>query len=239
MNTTPTATLKCLVNYFYDLQRLRIATVNRIIRAIEYDDAVLSDKQREWFQLEGDLLKKREHAALLEVKREGRKHPIWPWLESVKGCGPTMSGVIISEFCIHDTREVLNKETGELETRKGAPRPSCFWSYAGLAVDEGAAPKPKKGEKLRYNKWLRTKLVGVLGTSFLKCGSPYRAIYDGYKDRLKAKEWGKSDGHRHNAAIRYMVKMFLLDLWKAWREVENLPIVAPYHEAKLGLKHIA
>ena len=49
--------------------------------------------------------------------------------------------------------------------------------------------------------------------------------------------WGKSDGHRHNAARRYMVKMFLLEMWKKWRELEGLPAVPPYAEVYLGLEH--
>ena len=32
-------------------------------------------------------------------------------------------------------------------------------------------------------------------------------------------------------------KMFLIDLYRAWRVVESLPVHDPYHEAKLGLKH--
>jgi len=51
------------------------------------------------------------------------------------------------------------------------------------------------------------------------------------------KAWGNSDGHRHNAALRYMVKMFLIDLWKKWRTLEGLPVVDSYAEAKLGIRH--
>ncbi len=47
----------------------------------------------------------------------------------------------------------------------------------------------------------------------------------------------KTPGHRKNMAIRYMVKMFLKDLWVAWRTLEGLPVTPDYAEAKLGLKH--
>lgn len=43
--------------------------------------------------------------------------------------------------------------------------------------------------------------------------------------------------HRKNMAIRYMVKVFLKDLWVAWRTLEGLPVTPDYAEAKLGLKH--
>lgn len=49
--------------------------------------------------------------------------------------------------------------------------------------------------------------------------------------------WGASDGHRHNAAKRYMVKMFLLGLYKKWRELEGLPVREPYSEEFGGKTH--
>jgi hypothetical protein len=49
--------------------------------------------------------------------------------------------------------------------------------------------------------------------------------------------WGKSDGHRHNAARRYMVKMFLQELWLQWRTIEGLSVNVPYAEAYLDMKH--
>jgi len=95
---------------------------------------------------------------------------------------------------------------------------------------------------ISFNPFLKTKLVGVLGSSFLRAGvkdNPYRAIYDNYKNRLENSpaHTEKSKGHRHNMAIRYMVKMFIIDLYKVWRTVEGLEVYPPYHEAKLGLKH--
>jgi len=49
--------------------------------------------------------------------------------------------------------------------------------------------------------------------------------------------WGQSDGHRHNAARRYLVKMFLQELWLQWRTLEGLKINVSYEEAKLGVVH--
>lgn len=46
-----------------------------------------------------------------------------------------------------------------------------------------------------------------------------------------------SDGHRDRAAKRYMIKMFLKDLYVAWREIEGLPVRASYQEEYLGHKH--
>ena len=84
-------------------------------------------------------------------------------------------------------------------------------------------------------------------------GSPQVEMYMQCKERLlheenlvstadpdKAKSWSEeSKGHRDRAAKRYMIKMFLKDLYVAWRTLEGLPVRKPYHEEYLGHKHSA
>ena len=170
--------------------------------------------------------------------------PIWnEFLEGVKGCGPLMAACIISELDPHKARSI-----------------SAFWKYAGLDVvvndsgigdgrtkkshhltdstyvDKDGKEKTKKG--ITFNPFLKTKLVGVLGSSFIKLRSPYRDIYDGYKHRLECDPRSElTKLHKHNRAVRYMIKMFLKDLWLVWRELEGLEIKPDYAESKLGLKH--
>jgi hypothetical protein len=173
-----------------------------------------------------------------------KQHPLWDaFLDGVKGCGPLMSAVILSEFDIHK-----------------AVRISQFWAYAGLDVaadgrgrgrykehlidqtytDKDGAEQTKKG--ITFNPFLKTKLVGVLATCFIKQTADtckYRKVYDDYKHRLEnhPAHKDKSKGHRHNMAMRYMVKIFLADLWLSWRELEGLPVTPTYQEAVLGHKH--
>jgi hypothetical protein len=109
------------------------------------------------------------------------------------------------------------------------PGADCFGS--------GKAMKPVAGEKLRYNSWLRSKLCGVLGEVLIKLGSQYRKFYDDYKHRKESAGWGVSPLHRHKAAIRYMIKMLLLDIWKEWREFEGLEVRPSYQEQYLGHTH--
>jgi hypothetical protein len=92
---------------------------------------------------------------------------------------------------------------------------------------------------ISFNPFLKTKLIGVLGSSFLKSRSPYAEIYYNYKHRLEnhAKHREKSKGHIHNMSIRYAVKRFLIDLHIKWRELEGLEVSQPYEVAKLGYKH--
>jgi hypothetical protein len=192
-------------------------------------------------------------AEYLELEANEAKHfrrlggileefPIYvQFLRGVKGCGPAMAGVILSEFDITK-----------------AKYPSSLWQYAGLGVEKDGRGTSKRKEHLvtiaytdkdgkpaervgiRHNNWLKTKLLGVLAGSFLRSGSPYRACYDNYKHRLESStgDWSeRSKLNRHRAALRYMVKMFLVDLYKAWRPLEGLTVHPSYQEAKLGHTH--
>jgi hypothetical protein len=176
------------------------------------------------------------------------------YLKDVKGIGPAMAGVIISEIDISKARYV-----------------SSLWKYAGLDVASDGAGRSrhkehlvpvkyidKNGEEqervgITFNPFLKTKLLGVLASSFLRAGdNQYSAIYREYKHRLESHERygtqndkvktpeGKqitSKGRRHNMAMRYCVKMFLKDLYVQWRTIEGLPVAPSYAEAKLGLRH--
>ena len=170
--------------------------------------------------------------------------PIWTqWLEHVKGCGPAMAGVIISEIDIHKARYA-----------------SSLFKYSGLDVASDGHGRSRKAEHLvkvqytnakgeqternsiTFNPFLKTKLTGVLGVSFLRVkDSPYAKVYYEYKHRLESHEKYKdvSKLHRHNMAIRYAVKRFLADLYGQWRTLEGLPVAPEYHDAVLGHTHHA
>jgi hypothetical protein len=163
------------------------------------------------------------------------------YLNTIKGIGPAIAGVIISEIDIHMARH-----------------PSSLAQYSGLGVEADGRGTSKRTEHLKdvsytnkageqavrkgitYNPFLKTKLMGVLASSFVKQkGSPYRAIYDNVKTRYQneAKWKDESKGHIHQAACRYMIKQFLLDLYRHWRALEGLPVSEPYYVAKLGMQH--
>ncbi len=172
-----------------------------------------------------------------------------------------MAGVIISEIDISK-----------------AKYPSSLWAYAGLDVGSDGQGRSRRKEHLvdrtyinkagneatrvgiTFNPFLKTKLMGVLASSFLRVkDSPYADIYRAYKHRLEnhpkygiandaarvAEVKEKDDhkyapkGHRHNMALRYMVKRFLVDLYNNWRRLEGLPVAPEYSEGKLGMKHSA
>ena len=170
-------------------------------------------------------------------------HRIWTeWMHGVRGVGPAMAGVIISEIDIYKARYV-----------------SSLWAYAGFDVASDGQGRSRKKEHLvereytnregkqdtrnsiTFNPFLKTKLY-VLATSFVKAGnSPYRKAYDDYKHRLESdpNHAEKTKGHRHNMAMRYCIKRFLADLYVQWRTLEGLPVAPDYHEAKMGHVHAA
>jgi hypothetical protein len=204
----------------------------------------------------------REHFRHIGEELEGI--PIFTdYLADQQGIGPAMAAVLCTYFDV-------NK----------AIRPSQFWAVAGLDVGPGLKTDPDNllarsrraehliersytdrhgEEKTRmsttFDPWLQSRLLGVLGPSLLRTGSPYRQHYDSYKHRLetdpsrrkgtlkeKMAEWKAGDKHEriwhplriHRASMRYMVKVFVADFWRKWREIEGLPTVPTYHEAKQG-----
>lgn len=223
------------------------------------DLAILDARQREFLAS--------ERAAERDVEAHIRTIPIGRFLldnrERYKGLGVRMIGVILSEFTIerHDTVSkmwayaglrpmpckrckhcsgVVEEADAVLTHKSKLDTKACRDVLSAADVfDSGHAQKPTKGEKLPYNAWLRTKLVGVLGPNLIKCGSPWRKFYDDYKHRKTSAGWGKSDGHRHNAAVRYMIKMLLQDIWREWRALEGLEVRPSYQEEYLGKKHSA
>lgn len=181
------------------------------------------------------------------------------FLSNITGIGPAMAGVIISEIPIANITYV-----------------SSLWRYAGLDVGP-MLPNGRSGRtrqrphmiqrqyinsdgkedwhnSITYNPMLKSKLMGVLGPSFLKTGSDFRRFYDMKKAEYSARgpDWinpqtkekdpswsdgktGPNKARCHQAAMRFMVKEFLRQLYEAWRPLEGFPVTADYRTAKLGL----
>lgn len=189
-----------------------------------------------------------------------KRIPIYnEYLRDVVGVGPAMAAVLITY----------------LDPAK-ARYASSFWRYAGLDLGSDGRGRSRRQEHLvereytdkngklatrmgvTYNPFLKTKLMGVLGGSFLRTGSPWRKVYDSYKHRIvtddrrvkvtvdeykKANARGEdttmmwTPGRINTAATRYMVKMFLAEFWAKWRTLEDLPVTATYHEGMQGHVH--
>ena len=238
------------VRAYYDYQNERLAMDGRLGQKkdgkLKKNIPVRDPALLIYLQYRRDQLTEVEKGMEKDIRQIVIKHPLWQvFLKNVKGCGPIMAGVIISQFDIHK-----------------APTVSNLVSFAGLAPGKD---RREKGKKCPYNQFLRAKLCGVLGGSFLKSKSvPYSRYYYDHKLRLensyykveerlrnedkKKKQykgmksrivpWREAyPDHRHKAAIRKMIKEFLKDLYVAWREIEGLPIRKPYEEEYLDKVH--
>lgn len=242
--------LRGLADAYDQSQKLRIAVGNRIGAAARGDDE--SEPDQFVASIEDDLMMV-ESKLRREMARELIHHPAWPWLDEVKGIGPTLAAKILgySYNC-----EGLIAPTATV---------SQFWSFMGYAVKDGKRSIPKKGELRAYN--VRGKTAGSLaGESFLKSNSPYRRIYDDWRENYRRKQKGRlvhlgvdaelvealepgtaewksklaeieqehgkgsvwNDAHINDAARRKMVKKFLSHLWEVYREAVGLPVRPPY-----------
>lgn len=134
-------------------------------------------------------LEKSEESHFKRIGQMLNMYPIWTkFLKDVKGIGPALAGILISEIDIEK-----------------ATYPSSLWKLAGLDVawdNRGrskrkehlidveyiaADGKPDTKKSITYKPILKTKLMGVAAASFLRCGksSPYAQAYYDYKNRLE------------------------------------------------------
>ena len=204
-------------------------------------------------------------------------HPAYPWFSKVKGIGRENSGKVVGPIRVepadylvcpecHNRYDKLIGLTACPKCSEALKEPpfadtiSALWKFAGFSVEDGVAPKRRKGGgKLEYNSQLRS-MCWRLGSSLLRAKGEFYDYYLKEKDKYcqkyenqgikivpaaslpKDKDGKKyepegsmiSEGHVHNQAMRKMIKLFLACLWLVWREAEGLPITKPYAIDRLG-----
>jgi hypothetical protein len=189
-----------------------------------------------------------------KLKESVQEQPIWHYfLKHVTGCGETMAAVIISEIDIHKAETVskiwqyagLNSGMVQGKTAKGKGIDRKVTVHKDLIRGD----KLTQGFLSPYNQFLKAKMVGTLAGCMIRAQSEYALkFYYPYKHRLECMDWGKVSknptdpkrpkaGHQDKAAKRYMIKMFIKDLYVAWRTLEELPVRVPYAEEYLNKVH--
>jgi hypothetical protein len=214
--------LNIYVNTYEQAQKLRMETMNRMrcwlrdtVPKEEWSERKFSDDVLLTTTiLPNDLRDFACHLMQLEsdagkyVRREMAKHPLWPWLSSIRGIGPILSA------------RLLHRIDG-----KTFPSPAHLWSYCGL---DGP------GWRQKPHNWDLTAICYNIAESFQRqpaLSGGYRDIYDARKQYEatkppcdKCREQGFEDscrpGHINNKARRYTVKCFLKDLWVQMNEEE-------------------
>ena len=254
--------LRALVDSYFAAQKSRIGWSNRL-DAIKRGADAQEDPKLLQAQFYHDQFHTIERKAFDEIESELDNYKVWPWLQKVKGIGPTLAGKLLSEIDIRKAPHVSNLwafcgqglRQGEGEKWECT---ECGYSIAPFADHDaalahvvefhpgvGAEPETalrlspnwqiqrlRKGVKIDYSPRLKSTCF-LIGGSFLRCGSPYRRVYDSAKDYYKAnrKDWTLK--HIDMASRRKMVKIFLSHLWAKYREAEGLEVTLPYPIAKL------
>jgi hypothetical protein len=201
------------------IQKQRIAFSNRL-SAIERGVDVPAPGEAQMLQKYYDKFLDIEKEVDGDISEMVEMHRIYPYISGVKGVGPSLAAQILSQIDIQTADTV-----------------SALWRYCGFAVIDGKAEKPTKGEKLHYNKKLKTVFF-KLASSLLRAGSPYRQFYDDAKEYYQANRPDWTKNHIHMASLRKMIKVFIAHLWLVWRKVDGLETRDLYVSERLGHDHI-
>ena len=188
-------------------------------------------------------LLRREKMLIGLMYKQIRDHPLWTeYLSHIYGIGPVLGAFLIMYLNPARFRSV-----------------SAMWKYCALHVEFycpnckavyrfdrpdvyevcpkcGAklivrAPKRKKGEKVDWNPFAR-EMCWRIATSFEKTGKYYKALYNEFKLRIRAKRPNITPKHLRSDALRRTVKVFTAHYWEYGRIILGLPTRRPYPVAK-------
>jgi len=258
--------VKMLVRLRCDFQDMRKRMDNRMGRKADGTEQNIEERtfrpdDIENFLAISGVCKDQEDEIEKMLKAALKRFPIYTdFLVNTKGVGTISAGWIVAEIDPHKCNTIsalwqfAGMNPGMVLGKKRKENDDGSFSY----VDTDTLVRGDKltpGFVAPFNKRLRVALCGVLADRFIMSKSPYALnYYYPYKARLeqsdvqvveiakggKAKTlpWSEAKkAHRDRAAKRYMVKMFLKDLYVAWRTIEGLEVRPPYAEEYLGKVH--
>lgn len=233
-----------------DLEAVRKATQNRLrslVQPVEIEGVVIDKggpdtKQAKAVEVQLGAIQEAETAAVKELKRAMKEHPLSDFVGSIKGIGDKtvarLLGVIGDPAIRYDaaTGEVTNRSLSQLR------------SYCGYGNAE--EQRRRKGVQSNWNSRARTALHVIADAAIkTRCencrsveqpddeegwmpppvdctcaeeGRTYRAVYDEARAKDDLLNLGDSDGHRHMRALRKVKKQFLKDLWIEARAVHGI-----------------
>jgi hypothetical protein len=194
------ALLLILADAVDDLERVRIATDNRIRSLIQVKGLEDSPERRRLEQLR-DGIAALEHAATRDLQRAMRAHPLGSWVKRTIGVGEKQAARLLAAI-------------GDPADR---PNPAKLWQYAGHG--DPARSKLRKGQPVEHNPIAKMRTRLIANSCIKQMRSPYRAVYD--RERVRWTDRDTTDLHKHNHALRVVGKAMLLDLWREARELRG------------------
>jgi hypothetical protein len=193
----------------WDIQKTRIQINNRL-KALERDNIPPVHHMAALAVFEAQ-----ERAINRELEEMAKQHIMADWVEVCPGLGYGGFARIVGV-------------TGDFMR---FPTVSKVWKYMGLHVQNGHAPKRERGVTFTrtngdvkgnaYNPQGRV-VAHQIGESIVRLNRGcYRDMYDRMKAKYEAERLDWTQGRRHNAAMRYAVKMLIKDMWVEWRRRAN------------------
>jgi hypothetical protein len=185
-----------------------------------------------------DGLEALERGAVLALQRRLRTHPLGAWVRSVVGVGEKTAARLLGAIGdpywnpLHDRPRLVSE----------------LWAYCGLHGPHG---RKRKGVAANWNQDAKVRAYLVAEACIRWDGqpdkngrpraiSPYRAAYNAarsrYVDKVHTEACARcgpagkpaqpgspwSDGHRHGAAMRLVMKALLRDLWLEAKKVHEV-----------------
>lgn len=133
-----------------------------------------------------------------------RETPEWQeFMKDAPGIKETLAGFLLAQIDISKAKHA-----------------SSLWKYFGY--DPTEPYNPGKGQ-------LKSVLFSALSISVVtRKTSPYRAIYDRYKENEVS----------HGGAVRRVIKIWLAHLWETWRKQAGLPVSEPWITENTDHSHV-
>lgn len=233
--------LKFAAEIVDDLEKVRIANENRLRQLTRTEED--EDGEMRGLALPADspevlaltdlvtAMTALEAAAVKELERVAKKHPLGPWMKAQRGIGFKQGARLLASVGDPYIRPEMELEDGTME--KERPRlVSELWAYSGYSVIGGESQKKRKGAVVNWNPDARMR-VYLIAASCVKQpkGTKWRDLYDEsrakYADSVHTVECkrcgpaGKpapvgspiSAGHQHARALRIMSKTILKEMW--------------------------
>jgi hypothetical protein len=242
--TNDYATIRVLGKALDDLQRQRIAIGNRIGAA----ERTLGEALPRLYVIK-EGIEALEDGAAKELERAFRKHPLAPWVKSVRGAGAVNVARLIAEigdptFGSHGHWEENGRRVWVIDDYYERT-PAQLWAYCGVGDPKHSKiPKNATQEDIfRRGKPIARKQLHLISTSMLKARN--REVYDARRAETEGRlhedackpchaktgdPW--RDGHAHADALRIVSKEFLRELWAASRLLHGLE--ADVHPGRWG-----
>jgi len=169
--------------------------------------------------------------------------PIWDWASQIRGIAELSLACIIAETTL------LERKNGDLETKNLGDfgNPAKLWKRFGIGIVDGEIQREvrDKEKAIKFGYCPRRRaVIWRVGDCLAKLNDGrYRAAFESRKvyeyaqaekrgeevlsagevmklKKLKSKKKAISRLHINRRCMRYISKMFLKDLWVAWRELE-------------------